>query len=70
MLEGTSRLRSLDEPRSDHLFLTGANLEERERIELIQFLTANIKVFAWTPYKMPRIHPNFIKHKLNVFLDA
>ena len=35
-----------DEPSSDYLFLTGANLEEQERTELIQFLKANIEVFA------------------------
>ena len=27
----------LDEPSSDHFFLINANLEERERTELIQF---------------------------------
>ena len=43
----------LDEPSSDRFFLTGANLEERERTELIQFLKANVKVFAWTPYEIP-----------------
>ena len=60
----------LDEPSSDHFFLTGANLEERERTELIQFLKANIKVFAWTPYEVPRIDPNFIKHELNILPNA
>ena len=39
----------LNEPDSDSLFLTGANLEEQERTELVQFLTSNIEVFAWTP---------------------
>ena len=60
----------LDTPSSYHFFLTGANLEERERIELIQFLKANIEVFACTPYEMPEIDPNFIKHELNVLPDA
>ena len=55
---------------SDCFFLTSANLEERERIELIQFLKANIEVFTWTPYGMPGINPNFIKHELNVVSDA
>ena len=38
----------LDEPSLDHFFLTGANLnlEERKRTKFIQFLTANIEVFA------------------------
>ena len=56
----------LDEPSSYHLFLTGENLNERERTELIEFLKANVKFFAWTPYEMPGIDQNFIKHKLNV----
>ena len=60
----------IDVPSSDCFFLTGANLEEQERTELIQFLKANIEVFALTPYKMPRIDPDFIKHDLNVLLDA
>ena len=60
----------LDEPSADCFFLTGANLKEREKIKLIQFLKANIKVFTWTPYKMSGIDPNFIKHKLNVLPDA
>ena len=46
----------LDEPNSDHLFLTSPNLEEQERTELIQFLIANIKVLTWRP----EIAPNFI----------
>ncbi|GFZ21140.1 hypothetical protein Acr_29g0003020 [Actinidia rufa] len=33
----------LDEPSSNRFFLTRANLEERERTELIQFLKANIE---------------------------
>ena len=44
----------------------GSNLIERERTEFIKFLTANIEVFAWTLYEMPRIDPDYIKHKLNV----
>ena len=36
----------LEEPSSDRFFLTGTNLEEQERTELIQFLIANIEVFA------------------------
>ena len=60
----------LDEPSSDCFFLTGANLEEQDRTVLIQFLTANIEVFAWTPYEIPGIDPNFVKHDLNVLPKA
>ena len=52
----------LDEQSSNRFFLTGENLEERERTELIQLLKSNIEVFAWTPYEMLGINPNFIKH--------
>ncbi|GFS42559.1 hypothetical protein Acr_00g0080540 [Actinidia rufa] len=60
----------LDEPSSDRFFLTGANLEERERTELIQLFKANIEVFAWIPYEMPGTDPDFIKHELNVTPNA
>ncbi|GFZ15662.1 hypothetical protein Acr_25g0000710 [Actinidia rufa] len=59
----------LDEPGSDQFFLGGSNLNECKRTELIQFLKANIEAFAWTPYEMPGIDPNFIKHELNVQPD-
>ena len=39
-------------------------------IELIKFLKINVEVFAWTPYKMPVIDLNFIRHKLNFMLEA
>ncbi|GFS42094.1 hypothetical protein Acr_00g0078070 [Actinidia rufa] len=59
----------LDEPSSNRFFLTGSDLNECERTELIQLLKANIEAFAWTPYKMPGIDPTFIKHELNVQLN-
>ena len=60
----------LDEPSSDRFFLNSANLEERERTELIQFLTVKFEVFSSTPYEMPMIDPNFIKHELNILSEA
>ena len=36
----------LDEPSLDRFLLTCPNLKKWERIELIEFLTTNIKVFA------------------------
>ena len=59
-----------DEPSSDCFFLFGENLEEQERIELIQFLIANIEVFAWIPNEMPSIDPNLIKHMSNILPKA
>ena len=60
----------LNKPSSDRFFLTSANLEEQERTKLIQFLKVNIEVFTWTPYEIPRIDLNFIRHDLNVLSDA
>ena len=60
----------LDEPSSDRFFLTSSNLKERERTEFIEFLTANIEVFAWTPYEMLGIDLSFIKHELNVIPEV
>ena len=55
----------LDEPRSNHYFLIGSNMKEWERIELIEFLKTNIKVFGGTPYEIPKIDQSFIKIELN-----
>ena len=60
----------LDEPITACFFLTSSNLMERERTKLIEFLTTNIEVFAWTPYEMPGIDLDFIKHELNVIPEA
>ena len=45
-------------------------MKERERIELIEFLKANIKSFAWKECKMSGINPNFIRHELNVMAEV
>ncbi|XP_057501675.1 uncharacterized protein LOC130785510 [Actinidia eriantha] len=60
----------LNEPRSDLYFLVGLNVKEWERTELIEFLKENIEVFAWTPYEILGINPNFIRHELNIMPEA
>jgi len=47
-------------------FMLGSNLSNPERNDLISFLKDNIGVFAWTPYEMPGVSPDFITHALNV----
>ena len=49
----------LNEPSSNHFFLTGSNLTKQKRIVLIE----NIEVFSWTSYEISRIDPDFIKNK-------
>ena len=56
----------IDEKNSDKFFLLGSSMSSTERIEVMEFLTSNIEVFAWTPYDMPDIDPNFICHQLNI----
>ncbi|XP_028124725.1 uncharacterized protein LOC114321728 [Camellia sinensis] len=51
-------------------FLLGSSLAAQERTEMVEFLVANIEVFAWTPYDMPGIDPSFFFHQLNVFPNA
>ena len=33
---------------------------------MLLFLLQNVDVFAWSPYKVPGVDPEFIFHKLNV----
>ena len=47
----------IDEKNTKKFFLLGSSLSSIERIEVMEFLTSNIKVFACTPYDMPSINP-------------
>ncbi|XP_075670209.1 uncharacterized protein LOC142639972 [Castanea sativa] len=44
----------------------GAVLSDGERVQLLLFLIQNVDVFAWCPYEVPGVDPEFIVHKLNV----
>ena len=37
-----------------------------DKVETLLFLIHNVDVFAWSPYEMPGVNPEFIVHKLNV----
>jgi hypothetical protein len=54
-----------DELNTDRTFLLGSILSSAKREAMTGF-KKNIEVFAWTPYEMPRIDPDFICHSLNV----
>ena len=60
----------IDEKDPEKFFLLGSSMSSTERIEVKEFLTSNIEVFAWTPYDMPAIDPSFICHQLNVHPTA
>ena len=44
----------------------GASVKDKERVEMLLFLVLNMDVFAWSPYEVPGVDPEFIVHKLNV----
>ena len=41
-------------------------MNDREKVEMLLFLLQNMDVFAWSPYEVPGVDPEFIVHKLNV----
>uniref|UniRef100_A0A2N9G4Z6 Reverse transcriptase domain-containing protein n=1 Tax=Fagus sylvatica TaxID=28930 RepID=A0A2N9G4Z6_FAGSY len=46
-------------------FKIGRELSPIDRTELIDFLVNNVDVFAWDPYEVPGVDPNYIEHRLN-----
>ena len=53
-------------PDDDRSFLIGASVKDKERVEMLLFLIQNVDMFAWSPYEVPGVDPEFIVHKLNV----
>uniref|UniRef100_A0A2N9HX21 Uncharacterized protein n=1 Tax=Fagus sylvatica TaxID=28930 RepID=A0A2N9HX21_FAGSY len=47
-------------------FKIGQGLNSDDRTELVNFLTSNIDVFAWDPYEVLGVDPDYIQHRLNV----
>ena len=41
-------------------------MNDKDRVQVLPFLTQNIDVFAWNSYEVPGVDPRFIVHKLNV----
>uniref|UniRef100_A0A2N9ESA7 RNase H type-1 domain-containing protein n=1 Tax=Fagus sylvatica TaxID=28930 RepID=A0A2N9ESA7_FAGSY len=46
-------------------FKIGRELSPVDRTELIGFLANNMDVFAWDPYEVSGVDPNYIEHQLN-----
>ena len=53
-------------PYTDRYFQIGTSMNDREKVEMLLFLLQNVDVFAWNPYEVPDVDPEFIVHKLNV----
>ena len=41
-------------------------MEDEDRVVVLLIFIQNIDVFAWNPYEVPKVDPEFIVHKLNV----
>ena len=53
-------------PDIDRYFQIGTGIKDQDKVEMLLFLLQNVDVFAWSPYKVPGVDPEFIFHKLNV----
>ena len=51
---------------TDRYFQIGTSMKNQDKVEMLLFLVQNMDVFAWSPYEVPRVDPEFIVHKLNV----
>ena len=56
----------LDESNLERYTRVGADLEEKSKKDLVQFLKKNVDVFAWSHEDMLGIDPGVITHRLNV----
>ena len=56
----------LDKSNPKRCTRVGANLEEKNKKDLVQFLKKNTDVFAWSHEDMPGIDPSVITHNLNI----
>lgn len=55
-------------PYEGRYFQIGKSLPLRDQVVMLLALVQNVDVFAWSPYEVPGVDPNFIIHKLNVDL--
>ena len=61
---GHSRMSFLDAFQGYHQIALAP--KDREKVEMLLFLLQKIDVFAWSPYEVSGVDPEFIVHKLNV----
>ena len=41
-------------------------MEDGDKVKMLLLLIQNVDVFAWNPYEVPKVDPEFIVHKLNM----
>ncbi|XP_059634040.1 uncharacterized protein LOC132276573 [Cornus florida] len=68
--KGKAHIRSIDQFRPERTTRVGERLVEEEKHELVDFLSQNADVFAWSHLDMPGIDPSVSCHSLNVNPNA
>ena len=67
---GASRAKELLKvkifPDTDRYFQIGTSMKDQDKVEMLLFLLQNVDIFAWSPYEVLGVDPEFIVHKLNV----
>ena len=53
-------------PDTDRYFQIGVSMGSQDKVEMLLLLIQNVDVFAWTPYEVPKVDPEFIVYKLNI----
>ena len=53
-------------PDVDRYFQIGTSMKDKDMVGVLLFLIQNVDVFAWSPYEVPKVDPEFIVHRLNV----
>ena len=56
-------------PDTGRHFQIGANMGGEDKVEMLLLLIQNVDVFAWSPYEVLGVDPEFIVHRLNVDLS-
>ena len=56
-------------PDFDRYFQIGTSMKDEDRVGVLLFLIQNIDVFAWSPYEVLEVDPEFIIHRLNIDLS-
>ena len=50
----------------DIYFQVGKTLLSKDLVAVLLSLVQNLDIFAWSPYDLPGMDPNFINYRLNV----
>ena len=53
-------------PDTGRHFQIGVNMGGKDKVEMLLLLIQNVDVFAWSPYEVSGVNPEFIVHRLNV----